>query len=77
MAEWVTAEKVLALADRLPPLEKLRLIEWLLSRLERELQATYSRPTRLARGVWRGLNLTEEEIADVRQELWGRFPREI
>lgn len=49
MAEWVTAEKVLALADRLPPLEKLRLIEWLLSRLERELQATYSRPTRLAR----------------------------
>ncbi|MBC7227631.1 MAG: hypothetical protein H5T61_10420 [Thermoflexales bacterium] len=77
MAEFLTAEKVLVLADRLPPTEKLRLIAWLLSRLERELQAAQPQPARLARGVWRGLGITEEEIAQLRREMWGGFPREI
>lgn len=77
MANLLTAEKVIVLADRLSPVEKLRLVEWLLARLERDLQAAQPRPGRLTRGMWRGLGISEEEIAEVRRELWGGFPREI
>lgn len=76
MADLITAEKIIVLADRLSPVEKLRLVERLLAHLERELQAVQPRPVRLTRGVWRGLGISEEEIAEVRRELWGGFPRE-
>lgn len=77
MANLLTAEKVIVLADRLPPLEKLRLVEWLLARLERELQTAQPRPSRLARGIWQGPGTSEEELAEVRRELWGGFPRDM
>jgi Protein of unknown function (DUF2281) len=37
------------------------------------------KPLRSLRGLWRGLNiqLTEEDIAEVRREMWDNFPRDI
>ncbi len=77
MNQRVKFEEVLILAEQLPPLEKLRLVTRLLPRIERDLQASQPRSTRLTRGVWRGLNITEDEIAEARREMWGGFPREI
>ncbi len=28
------------------------------------------------RGLWAGTQVTEEDIADARQEMWGNFPRD-
>jgi Protein of unknown function (DUF2281) len=35
-------------------------------------------PRRSIKGLWSGLNIdiTEEDIAEARQEMWGNFPRE-
>jgi len=28
------------------------------------------------RGLWAGTHVTEEDITDARQEMWGNFPRD-
>ena len=44
--------------------------------IERELKAARPTPRKSLRGLWRGLDITEEEIAEARREMWGNFPRE-
>jgi hypothetical protein len=36
-------------------------------------------PLRSLRGLWKDLNIeiTEEDIAEARREMWGNFPRDI
>lgn len=36
-------------------------------------------PFRSLRGLWKDLNIdiTEEDIAEARREMWGNFPRDI
>lgn len=38
-----------------------------------------SNPRRSLRGLWKDLNIeiTEEDIAQARREMWGNFPRDI
>lgn len=37
------------------------------------------KPFRSLRGLWKDLNIdiTEEDIAEARREMWGNFPRDI
>ncbi|HTS12725.1 MAG TPA: hypothetical protein VMH00_11455 [Candidatus Limnocylindrales bacterium] len=37
------------------------------------------KPLRSLRGLWADLNvnITEEDIAEARHEMWGSFPREV
>lgn len=37
------------------------------------------RPRRSLRGLWKdlGFQVTEEDIAEARREMWGEFPRDI
>ena len=37
------------------------------------------RPLRSVEGLWAdlGIDITEEDIAEARREMWGNFPREI
>jgi len=37
------------------------------------------RPLRNPEGLWAdlGVDITEEDIAEVRREMWGKFPREF
>ena len=36
-------------------------------------------PRRSLRGLWKDLNIeiTEEDIAEARREMWGNFPRDL
>lgn len=36
-------------------------------------------PLRSLRGLWKGLNvtITEDDIAEMRREMWANFPRDI
>jgi hypothetical protein len=75
MERVVTLEKALDLA-KLSPVDKARLIERLVPDIERELKAARPTPRKSLRGLWRGLDITKEDIAEVRREMWGDFPRE-
>jgi len=55
---------------------KVRLIEWLAPKIEQELEASRPIPRKSLRGLWRGMDTTEEDIAEARREMWSNFPRE-
>ncbi|MBU1662653.1 MAG: hypothetical protein KKD28_14415 [Chloroflexi bacterium] len=61
---------------RLSPLDKVRLIEWVVPDIERELQSAQPVPRKSLRGIWSDLDITDEDIAEVRREMWANFPRE-
>jgi hypothetical protein len=76
MESGVTLEQALALVRQLSPIDKARLIERIVPDIERELEAARSEPRQSLRGLWRGLDITAEDIAQARREMWGSFPRE-
>ena len=76
MEQVVTLEDVLSLAMQLSVLDKVRLVERIAPEIERDLQAAQPSPRESLRGIWQGLDVTDEDIAEVRREMWGNFPRE-
>lgn len=72
-----TLEAVVAQAQQLSPLEKVRLVEQVMATLEKDLQE--QQPKKLRRsllGIWEGVSISAEEIDESRREMWGGFPRE-
>jgi hypothetical protein len=76
MERGVSLEEALDLVKQLSPLDKARLIERIVPDIERELKAAQPTPRKSLRGLWQGLDITEEEIAEARREMWSNFPRE-
>ncbi len=74
--QTVTLEDVLQLAKQLSAMDKVRLIEQIAPEIERDLQASQPEPRESLRGIWRGLDITDEDIAEARREMWGNFPRD-
>jgi len=69
-------DRVLELARKLTPLDKLRLIERLAPELEAPLRAAAPRePRRSLEGFLKGCEISEKEIQEARREMWGNFPR--
>lgn len=75
-----TLERVKQLATRLSPAEKTRLVTWLEATLGDE--ATEDIPTPAPRQSLYGLcadlgpGPTDEDIEEVRRDMWTNFPRE-
>lgn len=69
-------EQVLERLRDLPPERKEEVLEFVDSLREKNLA---KKPLRNLRGLWKDLNIdiTEEDIAEVRREMWGNFPRDI
>ncbi|MBW4631904.1 MAG: hypothetical protein KME30_08350 [Iphinoe sp. HA4291-MV1] len=76
MQKAVTLEEALELIKQLSLVDKVRLIEQVAPQIERELRIVQPKPRKSLRGLWRGSNITESDIAEVRQQMWGNFPRE-
>jgi hypothetical protein len=76
MANSVTLEEVLNLAKQLSPLERIRLIEQIIPQLKRDLVVTSSQPRKSLRGIWKGIDITEVDIAEVKADMSNNFPRE-
>jgi hypothetical protein len=76
LGEVVTLEDALTMVRQLSPVDKARLIERIVPDIERELKAAQPAPLKSLRGIWRGLGVTDKDIAEVRREMWGDFPRE-
>ena len=60
----------------LPPEKQKAVLEFVDSLKEKNGS---KKPRRNVRGLWADLNIniTEEDIAEARREMWGNFPRDI
>jgi hypothetical protein len=76
MAKVVTLGEVLDLADQLSALDKVRLIEHITPQIEQVVAAFQPVPRKSLLGAWAGVDISEEDIAEARREMWGNFPRE-
>lgn len=69
--------EAVAWLKRLSAVNKIRLIERLTPQIEHELKSCNPPAERKPlRGLWRGVDLSEEDIAQARRETWTEFPRE-
>jgi len=76
MENIIPLEKVMELARQLSPMDKLRLIERIDPQIERDLKSSTGEQHKSLRGLWRGLHITEHDIAEARRDRWAGFPRE-
>lgn len=76
MNKTATLGDALELVKQLSLVDKVRLIELLAPQIERGLVETSPKPRKSLRGLWRGSSISESDIAQMRQEVWGNFPRE-
>lgn len=76
MADSVTFEEVLNLAKQLSPLERILLIEQIAPQLKRDLIVVSSQPRKSLRGIWKGIDIGEADLAEVKAEMNSNFPRE-
>lgn len=76
MNPLITIDEVVALAEQLSTLDKVRLIERLAPQIAEDLQTEIEQPRVSLRGLWRGQALSAEEIDEARKEMWRSFPRE-
>jgi hypothetical protein len=75
MESTATLDEIMDLVQQLSPLEKVRLIERVAPQIERDLQKAQGTPHISLRGIWQGLDITAEDIDDLRREMWADFPR--
>jgi hypothetical protein len=71
----VLKKQVLAKLDELPAdaLEEVAtFLDYLRFKLERRSRQASFSPVSLG-GLWKGSSISDEEIADARREMWGRF----
>jgi hypothetical protein len=71
-----TVDEAVALLRRLPLRQRWEVVVRLWPQLERVLPPPDPGPLSSLRGLWRGLDITDEDIEEVRREMWGRFPAE-
>ena len=76
MSESVTLEEVVNLAKQLSPLDRIRLIEQITPHLKRDLIVVPSQPRKSLREIWKEIDMSEEDISEVKAEMSGNFPRE-
>jgi hypothetical protein len=69
-------EQVLQKLRDLPPEKKQEVLRFVDSLKEEDGP---KKPLKSLRGLWADLNIdiTEEDIAEARREMWGNFPRDI
>ena len=74
--ESALKQQIIATLDTLPPeglQEVLRFLDYLRYKfLRREEQHTPYQPVALG-GLWKGVEITEEDIAEIRREMWQGF----
>jgi mRNA-degrading endonuclease RelE of RelBE toxin-antitoxin system len=69
-------EQVLEKLRELPPERQEKVLEFVDSLREKNFA---KKPLRSLRGLWKALkiDITEEDIAQTRREMWGNFPRDV
>ena len=76
MPESITLEEVVNLAKQLSPLDRIRLIEQITPHLKRDLIVSPSQPRKSLRGIWKDIDISEADMAEVKAEMNENFPHE-
>lgn len=78
MTEMTIEETIVEKVRALPPERQQEVLDFV-EFLQQRATATGKRPLRSVKGLWSDLdvNITEEDIAEVRREMWRNFPREF
>lgn len=63
-------------AEILSTLEKIQLIREITAQIESELKIRSPNKPKSLRGLWKGLDIGEDDILQIRKEMWDNFPRE-
>lgn len=72
----MNVETALNTLKGLSTVEKIQLIGQLSTQVETELRRLQQpQPRRSLRGLWRGLGISETELAEAKKEMWNNFPR--
>ena len=73
MATQSIEEALVAKVRELPADKQLEVLEF-----ARSLETKPKRPLKSLYGLWagHGVDISEEDIAEARKEMWGNFPRE-
>ena len=72
----VELETVVDMVRGLSPLEKVRLVEEVMTLLQGDLTEPIPGSKRSLYGILPNTGLTAEDITEVRKEMWSNFPRE-
>jgi hypothetical protein len=72
----VTTDEVVELLRQLPPRERLQAVVRVFPHLEWMRPSPSPEPRQSLRGLWRGVNITDADIEEVRREMWAKFPAE-
>lgn len=67
---------VVEMARALSPIEKIRLVEDVMTTLEKDLSEQVKMPRKSLYGLWADVDISAEDIDTARNEMWGNFPRE-
>ncbi len=69
MEKSITLSEIVELTRQLSLVDKVRLIEEIAPQIEEELKAAQSTQRTRLRGLWKGLDITEQDITDARSEM--------
>ncbi len=75
MQTVVTLEEALEIVKQLSPVDQLRLIETITPEIRKSLTIQTEQPRKSLRGRWKGVDISDQDIAEMRQEMWNNFPR--
>ena len=75
MATEGKLEEILISTRLLPTEDKLRLIRYVTDQIEGDFRKKQTGAGKSLRGIWKGLNITDEEILEARKQMWRDFPR--
>jgi hypothetical protein len=75
VAHNISVDEIIRLAETLSLPEKVRLMERLVPAIAREAETEHRTPKVSLRGLWKGIDISTDDIAEARREMWSSFPR--
>jgi hypothetical protein len=75
-SQQATVDEVMELVETLSPVERVRLVERVMTTLEHELTRENYAEKRSLLGLWQGTAITEQDIDEARKDMWSTFPHE-
>lgn len=69
-------EDAVELALKLSSIDKVRLVEQVMTTLKRDLSEQQKTPKQSLLGIWSDTSISDADIDEARSELWSDFPRD-
>ena len=68
-------ESIVEVVENLP-IERQREVLDFAEFLQQREKSSGKKPRKSLKGLWKGVNITAEDIDEARREMWGNFPKD-